>query len=97
MSFDIGVLVAVLSLLGGLAVYIIGVLNDKNKENLELEKRLSTNERNTEVLRTMYDSIRREADAKSSDDNEMKSSLKQIDSKSRELELKVAILTNEKK
>lgn len=97
MSFDIGVLVAVLSLLGGLAVYIIGVLNDKNKENLELEKRLSTNERNTEVLRTMFDSIRREADAKSSDDNEMKSSLKQIDSKSRELELKVAILTNEKK
>ncbi|HBZ8158461.1 TPA: hypothetical protein MM329_000674 [Escherichia coli] len=97
MGFDSGVIVAVLSLLGGLAVFIINLMKDKNKENLELEKRLSQNERSMEVLRTLYESVVKESEEKSSETREMKSSLKQIDSKSRELEIKVAILTNEKK
>lgn len=97
MSFDIGVIVAVLSLLGGIILFVLNLFRDKNKENLELEKRLSSNEKAMEILRTQYDSMRRDIDDSSSKSNDMKSSLKHIDSKSRELELKVAILTHEKK
>lgn len=97
MSFDIGVIIAVLSLLGGLILFVLNLFRDKNKESLELEKRLSSNEKAMEILRTQYDSMRRDMDDSSSKSNDMKSSLKNIDSKSRELELKVAILTHEKK